>query len=97
MRVDLPDYLRETCKRAGLDAPEGAALIVAPGSLWTFDDFTCDRACEGYAAVGSGTAVALGALSATAGRSGAARVRLALEAAARHRTDVSGPFTILRN
>jgi hypothetical protein len=96
MRVELPDYLRETCRRAGLDSPDGAALIVAPGSLWAFDDFTCERAHEGYAAVGSGSAVALGALAATAGRSGGARVRLALDAAARHCTDVGGPFTILR-
>ena len=95
MRVHLPDYMRETCKRIGMEMPDGASLIAVAGTLWAFDDATADPVVEGYGTIGSGHAIALGALYATAGRAPRKRVQLALEAAARHRVDVSAPFNFL--
>lgn len=93
--------VRDAAKRLGIDDAEGAAIIGAVIDdfpyLWTFDSaLMIDAVPEGtFAAIGSGLQPALGALFERKG-SAEARCELALRAAAAYRSDVRGPFTILR-
>lgn len=58
------------------------------------DVFSLDVSRCGYAAIGSGEALALGALHATADKPAEARVHLALAAAAEHTENVRPPFDV---
>lgn len=94
--------LRDAAKRLGIDDADGSALFGAmidgAPRLWTFSSsLMVDAVPEGvFAAIGSGAAPALGALFATKSARADTRVRLALEVAEAFRSDVRGPFTILR-
>lgn len=97
------DAVRETLKAGGwlkqdANRDEGGTFLVGvSGRLFTIhDDFQVGEAVDGYAAVGCGHELALGALHATAhmGLRPKKRVRLALAAAERYSAGVRGPFTI---
>lgn len=78
--------------------PEGGAIVAVAGGLyWLGDDDGGVAAplTEPYAADGSGFEVALGALHVTAKLAPRLRVLRALQAAAKHRTDVAPPFTVI--
>lgn len=96
------DGLRDCLKSGGYARKEeeqelgGTFLVGVRGRLFTiYDDYQVAKALDGYAAVGCGNDIALGALYATAGRGmrPKARVRLALTAAERFSAGVRGPFT----
>jgi len=73
----------------------GTFLVGINGRLFRIDsDFQVGEAKNNYMAVGSGGRVSEGALFATAGKAVRSRVKLALEAAAKHDTFVAAPFTI---
>jgi ATP-dependent protease HslVU (ClpYQ) peptidase subunit len=75
----------------------GTFLLGVQGRLFTvYDDFQVGEAADGYDAVGSGDALALGALYATASMSlePTERITLALSAAATHNPFVMPPFVI---
>jgi len=76
---------------------EGGTFLVGFGEhlFGVYSDLQIERSREGYVAVGSGAAVALGALHATR-RQVAPRRRVvqALEAAAAHNTWVAPPFVL---
>lgn len=99
--VDLPDHIREICRRNGSEVPGagedsgGSAVVAIAGTLWTLDDFEAERSLDTFATAGSGSEIAIGALHATATRTPAYRVRVALTAAAQYRTDVAPPFHFL--
>lgn len=97
------DEVRECLKAGGWAGVEnsreqgGTFLLGVQGRLFTiYDDFQVGEAAEGYDAVGSGDAVVLGALYATADMAlePAERITLALSAAAAHTPFVAGPFVI---
>ena len=75
----------------------GTFLVGHAGRLFIVeDDFQVGEAVDGFAAVGSGAQVALGALWATrAWRDRRKRVLTALEAAERHNAGVRGPFEVV--
>jgi ATP-dependent protease HslVU (ClpYQ) peptidase subunit len=78
-------------------ADGGTFLVGHAGRLFVVeDDFQVGEAVDGFAAVGSGAQVALGALWATrAWRDRQKRVLIALEAAERHNAGVRGPFEVV--
>lgn len=74
----------------------GSFLLAVCGKLFTIDtDFQVARSAHGYAAVGSGSKVALGALSATVGGDPKARATAALVAAEKHTCHVRRPWRFL--
>lgn len=97
MLASLPAEVREAARRSGvaIEEGDGALIGVRGGSLWELAGDECAVVSEDYAATGSAFAVALGALSATQGVGPKRRVTRALEAAARHRTDVAAPFSLV--
>jgi hypothetical protein len=82
--------------KAQMGRDDGGDFLVGYGShLYAIhDDLQYARHACGYTAVGSGRAVALGALHATAGRPPEERATAALMAAAEFTPDVRGPFLI---
>lgn len=72
----------------------GTFLVGVSGRLYCVEsDYQVGRAADGFAAVGCGSDIALGAMYAThCHRDADHRVRLALEAAERHSAGVRGPF-----
>jgi hypothetical protein len=77
----------------------GTFLVGVRGRLFEVDsDYQVGEPLDGYAAVGCGADIALGALHATRalGLSADERVMGALQAAERHSAGVRGPFTLLR-
>jgi hypothetical protein len=75
----------------------GQFLVGYRGHLFTIGwDFQVGEALDGMDAVGSGEAVAIGALWATPGRPPLKRVLTALEAAERHNAGVRAPFVVMR-
>ena len=75
----------------------GTFLVGVRGRLFAvYDDYQVASAADGFAAVGCGDQVALGALYATAGTGmrPRARVRTALAAAERFSGGVRGPFVV---
>jgi len=105
MVTKFVDGLRDCLKSGGWARKEeeqelgGTFLVGVRGRLFTvYDDYQVAKAADGYAAVGSGDSVALGALYATAGRGmrPRARIDLALRAAERFSAGVRGPFVCLR-
>lgn len=92
---NLQDFLKE--KELKLDGTE--LLVALRGSLYVVhEDYSATAYREGYTAIGSGAATALGALhtcAADARLSAEQKVLSALSAAATHTTSVRPPFTIL--
>lgn len=104
MATRFIDALRECLKTGGWarkenDREEGGTFLVGVrGQLFTiYDDYQVGRAADGFAAVGCGDDIALGALYATAGTElgPRKRVKLALRAAERFSAGVRGPFVCL--
>jgi ATP-dependent protease HslVU (ClpYQ) peptidase subunit len=95
------ENVRECLKAGGYarrDAEQesgGCFLVGYAGRLFTIDnDYQVAESTCGYAAIGSGTEVALGALYATQGGVPRTRLGVALEAAAQHTIYVRSPFVI---
>jgi ATP-dependent protease HslVU (ClpYQ) peptidase subunit len=97
------DEVRQCLKTGGWAGIEnareegGTFLLGVQGRLFTiYDDFQVGEAADGYDAVGSGDAVALGALYATAnmGMEPTERLTLALSAAAALTPFVMSPFIV---
>jgi hypothetical protein len=98
------DAAARTCFREGgfarkKDEQEegGHFLVGVRGRLFEIEsDYQVGESLDGYAAIGSGDDVALGALFAThhLGMSPEQRLTLALEAAQHHITSVRAPFLI---
>lgn len=104
MATRFIDALRECLKAGGWarkenDREEGGTFLVGVrGHLFTiYDDYQVGRAADGFAAVGCGDDIALGALYATAGTGLKPRKRLkvALRAAERFSGGVRGPFVYM--
>jgi ATP-dependent protease HslVU (ClpYQ) peptidase subunit len=104
MTTKFVDALRECLKSGGYARKEeeqemgGTFLVGVRGKLFTIhEDYQVGKPADGFAAVGCGDQVALGALYATAGNGmkPRARVRLALHAAERFSAGVRGPFVCL--
>ncbi|WP_305784202.1 hypothetical protein [Symbioplanes lichenis] len=105
MSTVFVDALRECLKTGGWarkenDREEGGTFLVGvKGRLFTVhDDYQVAQAADGFAAVGCGDELALGALYATAGTSLGPRKRVlrALGAAERFSAGVRGPFICLK-
>lgn len=99
MRTALRDggWLKKNSERE----QGGTFLVGVRGQLFTIDsDLQVGRSADGYASVGCGEDLALGALYATKeppifGDDVEARVELALAAAAHHSAGVAGPFLVV--
>jgi hypothetical protein len=89
------ESLRDRCDSDVLD---GEFLVAAGGLVWLISPgFAVARERCGYSAIGSGAAVARGAMHAAiaAGGEGQTVVRRALDAAVAHVTDVDAPIHIV--
>ena len=106
MVTSFVDAVREALRTGGWLRKEseresgGTFLVGVRGQLYAIhNDLQVGHVVDGYAAVGCGDHLALGALYATDdGTSTLApddRIRLALGAAARHSAGVAGPFTVV--
>jgi ATP-dependent protease HslVU (ClpYQ) peptidase subunit len=98
------DALRACLKAGGWarkdsEREEGGTFLVGVrGQLFAvYDDYQVGKAADGFAAVGSGSQIALGALYATAGTGmkPKKRVEVALHAAERFSAGVRGPFVCM--
>ncbi|MBM2621819.1 hypothetical protein JIG36_40575 [Actinoplanes sp. LDG1-06] len=105
MSTTFIDALRDCLKAGGWAAKEndreegGTFLVGVKGQLYAiYDDYQVAKAADGFAAVGCGEPIALGALHATAhiGLEPKRRVLSALEAAERFSAGVRGPFLCLK-
>jgi len=105
MATTFIDALRACLKDGGWalkenDREEGGTFLVGVRGrpYAVYDDYQVARAADGFAAVGCGDQIALGALFATAdtGLSPRRRVISALAAAERFSAGVRGPFLCLR-
>lgn len=104
MSTTFIDAIRDCLKQGGWARKEnereegGTFLVGVQGRLFVvYDDYQVGQAADGYAAVGCGDQIALGALYATAGLGmpPRKRVRLALAAAERFSAGVRAPFICL--
>jgi ATP-dependent protease HslVU (ClpYQ) peptidase subunit len=104
MATKFIDALRDCLKDGGWARKEaereegGTFLVGIKGRLFTVhEDYQVAEAADGYAAVGCGDEIALGALFATAGTRmpPERRVETALRAAERFSAGVRGPFVCL--
>lgn len=104
MSTTFIDALRACLKEGGWarresDREEGGTFLVGvAGRLFTVEsDYQVGYTTDGYAAVGAGDEIALGALYATAGTQlpPRKRVQLALKASERFSAGVRAPFVIL--
>ena len=105
MATTFIDAVRDCLKAGGWAAKEndreegGTFLVGVRGQLFAvYDDYQVARAADGFAAVGCGDQIALGALYATAdlGMGPRRRVRTALAAAERFSAGVRGPNARLK-
>ena len=105
MATTFIDALRDCLKTGGWAAKEndreegGTFLVGVRGKLFAvYDDYQVGKPADGFAAVGCGDQIALGALHATAdaGLSPRRRVKRALAAAERFSAGVRGPFICLK-
>ena len=105
MSTTFVDALRDCLKAGGWAAKDneredgGTFLVGVRGQLFAiYDDYQVAKAADGFAAVGCGHQVALGALFGTAGTglSPRRRVARALKAAERFNSGVRGPFVCLK-
>jgi ATP-dependent protease HslVU (ClpYQ) peptidase subunit len=103
MATTFIDALRDCLKKGGWARKEnereegGEFLVGVRGRLYTiYEDYQVAQAADGFAAVGCGAEIALGALFATAdgGLRPRRRVQLALTAAERFSAGVRGPFVV---
>lgn len=101
--VDLVDGMRKVFEAAGFatkqdgqdQASESNMLIAFNGRLFSlWPDYTVVETKHPYQAMGAGMEVALGALAVTEGIGPELRLKMVLEAAAKHSTYVRGPFHI---
>lgn len=77
------------------DGLQAVFLVMVDGLIWHVDgSCAVTRSAHGYAAIGTGAAVALGALHATAGKEPRKRILAALHAAAAHSDGVAPPFHV---
>jgi ATP-dependent protease HslVU (ClpYQ) peptidase subunit len=106
MSTTFIDAVRDCLKAGGWamkenDREEGGTFLVGvKGQLFAiYDDYQVAKAADGFAAVGCGDQVALGALFATAGSglSPRRRVMSALAAAERFSAGVCGPFVCIKS
>ncbi|MEV4539611.1 hypothetical protein AB0J82_38140 [Asanoa sp. NPDC049518] len=106
MSTTFIDALRDCLKTGGWAAKEnereegGTFLVGVAGELFAIhDDYQVAKAADGFAAVGCGDQIALGALHATANAnlSPRRRVMSALAAAERYSAGVRGPFICLKS
>ncbi|GLX99677.1 MULTISPECIES: hypothetical protein [Actinoplanes] len=104
MSTTFVDALRDCLKKGGWARKDseqesgGTFLVGVRGRLYTvYDDYQLAKAADGFAAVGCGDQIALGAFYATAGTDlkPRKRVRVALQAAERFSAGVRGPFVCL--
>lgn len=106
MCVTFVDTLRDCLKEGGWatrdkEQEEGGQILVGvAGRLFTIqDDYAVLEFSHGYQAVGAGSDLALGALSALEQANGhmdpATRLGVALSAAAEHNASVRPPFTVV--
>jgi len=105
--TDWVDALRTVCKSEGYtkiedneESFDGSALIGYKGKLYVLEgDWNIGEPNMDYAAIGSGSAVALGALYASVKASKSmtpkARIEAALEAASEYAVGVAPPFVFL--
>ena len=103
MSTKFVDALRDCLKSGGWAAKDnereegGTFLVGVRGRLYTvYSDYQVAKAADGFAAVGCGDEIALGALFATAGVRPRRRVLGALAAAERFSAGVRGPFVCLK-
>ena len=103
MATTFVDAVRECLKAGGYAKKEnevelaGDFLVGYRGHLYEVDtDYQVGESVDGYMAIGTGSATSVGALYATKGRAPRVRVRLALEAAARHNGAVCAPFIVMQ-
>lgn len=105
MATTFVDALRDCLKAGGFAGKDnereegGTFLVGVRGRLFTvYGDYQVGQSADGFAAVGSGDQVALGALFATAGTGLGPRRRVigALKAAERFNSGVRGPFICLK-
>jgi hypothetical protein len=76
---------------------DGEFLVGYKGKLYeVLSDFQVGISKEGYASIGCGANIALGALHATKDKPALERVQLALEAASHHSMGVRPPFEIVK-
>ena len=103
--TDFIDAVREMYHEKGFmrkenEAEEGGTFLLGfHGKLYTIeDDFQVGRPGDGYAAVGSGSQIALGAMFATRNSklSPANRIEIALLAASEYNAGVRGPFLVMQ-
>jgi ATP-dependent protease HslVU (ClpYQ) peptidase subunit len=104
MATKFINALRECLKTGGWarkdnDREEGGTFLVGVrGQLFAvYEDYQVGRAADGFAAVGCGDEIALGAMYATAGTGlgPRRRIKLALRAAERFSAGVRGPFVCM--
>jgi len=105
MATTFIDAVRDCLKTGGWASKEndreegGTFLVGVRGQLFAVhEDYQVAKAADGYAAVGCGDQIALGALYATAGTAlgPRRRVKKALAAAERFSAGVRGPFVCLK-
>jgi ATP-dependent protease HslVU (ClpYQ) peptidase subunit len=96
------DALRDCLKTGGWATKEneqesgGTFLVGINGRLFEVaSDYQVGEPADGFAAIGCGYDLALGAMYATIGQAPKRRIRTALEAAERYSAGVQGPFTIV--
>jgi ATP-dependent protease HslVU (ClpYQ) peptidase subunit len=106
MATAFVDALRKCLKAGGWATKDnereegGTFLVGVQRQLFAvYDDYQVAKAADGFAAVGCGDQVALGALFATAGTglSPRRRVKSALAAAERFSAGVRGPFVCIKS
>jgi len=102
LAVDFMDALRKCLKDGGFAEKDkeaetgGTFMLGLRGQLYTVEsDYQFAQVEQPYAAVGSGAAIARGALYATADLMPEDRIRIALEAAAEHNYTVRPPFRLV--
>lgn len=92
----LASGLRNEFNRARIECQSGM-LIAVGGALFEVDGaFCCSEYSDRFCAIGSGSDLALGSLSATEGLPAKERARMALEAAERFCVSVRGPMHFQR-
>jgi ATP-dependent protease HslVU (ClpYQ) peptidase subunit len=103
MATTFVDAIRECFRSGGYikkdnERESGGTFIVGyNGRVWSVeDDFQVGEFEDGYAAVGCGASIAVGALYATEHLRARSRIRKALQAAERHSAGVRAPFRIVK-
>jgi ATP-dependent protease HslVU (ClpYQ) peptidase subunit len=103
MRVPFIDAMREALKKAGVlrktheveEASDSAVLVAYRGRIFTIEeDFQVGEPLDGFAAVGCGSDVAVGALVVSENVAPRKRILAALGASERYNTGVRRPFYV---